>query len=223
MVIWKKTDFKDMGIVVEEIPNISKGKKSIDIYTIPGRSGFLSVDNGTYESFVVSISCHFNENADFDSIKEFLDGYGTLSFDDEREYTAIIQNSISFEKILMFKKFVVQFLVNPIAEDIISSTHNVIENPDSFNIFGATANVYPIIKITGSGDATITINNKIFKLFDMDGTFTLDCKLKVITKDGVNVSNKMLYDFPYLKSGENIISFIGNITEFKIIYKKAYI
>lgn len=223
MVIWKKTDFKDIGIIVEEIPPISKGKKNIDIYTIPGRSGFLSVDNGTYESFVVSVSCHFNENADFDSIKKFLDGYGTLSFDGEREYTAIIQNSISFEKVQMFKKFVVQFLVNPIAEDIIYSSHDVVKTPDSFKIFGATSNMYPIIKITGTGDATFTINNQTFKLFDIDGTFILDCKLKVITKNGVNVSNKMLYDFPYLKNGENVISYVGNISSFQIIYKKAYV
>ena len=54
-MIWKNKDFKEFGIIVEETPTISKGKKNIDIYTIPGRSGFLSVDNGTYESFVVSV------------------------------------------------------------------------------------------------------------------------------------------------------------------------
>lgn len=223
MLLWKNVDFRSKGIIVEETPKISKGKKNIDIYTIPGRSGFLSIDNGTYDSFVISVSCHFNENANFDEIKEYLDGYGTISLDGEREYTGIIQNSISFEKVLMFKKFVVQFLVNPIAEDIISTPYNVENSSDILNITGATAEITPIIEITGTGDATITINNKSFILYDMDGKFILDCKAKVITKDGINVSNKMQYDFPKLKSGENTIEYVGNISEFKIIYKKAYL
>lgn len=223
MLLWKNIDFKTKGIIVEETPKISKGQKNIDIYTIPGRNGFLSIDNGTYQSFVVSVSCHFNETADFDDIKEFLDGYGTLSFDGEREYTGIIQNSISFEKILMFKKFVVQFLVNPIAEDINSTTYNVSSAEEVLNIVGATATITPILEITGSGDITITINNKSFNLLDIDGTYILDSKSKIITKNGINAANKMLYDFPTLKGGENNISYIGNITSFKIIYKKAYL
>lgn len=223
MLLWKNIDFKTKGIIVEETPKISKGQKNIDVYTIPGRNGFLSIDNGTYQSFVVSVSCHFNETADFDDIKEFLDGYGTLSFDGEREYTGIIQNSISFEKILMFKKFVVQFLVNPIAEDINSTTYNVSSAEEVLNIVGATATITPILEITGSGDITITINNKSFNLLDIDGTYILDSKSKIITKNGINAANKMLYDFPTLKGGENNISYIGNISSFKIIYKKAYL
>lgn len=223
MLLWKNIDFRNKGIIVEETPKISKGKKNIDIYTIPGRSGFLSIDNGTYDSFVISVSCHFNENANFDEIKEYLDGYGTISLDGQREYTGIIQNSISFEKVLMFKKFVVQFLVNPIAEDIKSTTYNVESSSDILTISGATAEINPILEITGSGDATITINNKSFVLYDMDGKFILDCKSKVITKDGINVSNKMQYDFPKLYNGENTIDYVGNISEFKIIYKKAYL
>lgn len=223
MLLWKNIDFRNKGIIVEETPKISKGKKNIDIYTIPGRSGFLSIDNGTYDSFVISVSCHFNENANFDEIKEYLDGYGTISLDGQREYTGIIQNSISFEKVLMFNKFVVQFLVNPIAEDINSTTYNVESSSDILTISGATAEINPIIEITGSGNATITINNKSFVLYDMDGKFILDCKSKVITKDRINVSNKMQYDFPKLYNGENTIDYVGNISEFKIIYKKAYL
>ena len=223
MLLWKNIDFKTKGIIVEETPKISKGQKNIDVYTIPGRNGFLSIDNGTYQSFVVSVSCHFNETANFDDIKAFLDGYGTLSLDGEREYTGIIQNSISFEKILMFKKFVVQFLVNPIAEDINSTTYNVSSAEEVLIIVGATATITPILEITGSGDITITINNKSFNLLDIDGTYILDSKSKIITKNGINAANKMLYDFPTLKGGENNISYIGNISSFKIIYKKAYL
>lgn len=223
MLLWKNVDFKTKGIIVEETPKISKAAKNIDVYTVPGRSGFLSIDNGTYDSFVVTVSCHFNEINDFDEIKSFLDGYGTLSFDGLREYTAIIQNAISFEKVLMFKKFAVQFLVNPIAEDIIATEYSVASASDTLNILSATAKMSPILEITGTDNATITINNKSFILNNMDGKYILDCKAKEITKNGINVSNQMQYDFPTLNPGLNEISYIGNITDFKIIYKKAYL
>ena len=226
MVIWKNIDLRDKGIIVEKTPKISKGKKRINTIEIEGRSGFLTIDNGTYDAFVVSVECHFDsERFDWDEIKEFLDGYGTLSFDGEREYTAIIQNAISFEKIKNFKKFIIQFLVNPIAEDLDSTDVYVDSNDFTLNINDATANMYPIIEITATEQETlgITVNNKTFYLYDIDGKYILDCKEKVITHNGTNASNHMKYDFPYLVSGENIIEYTGTIDEFKITYKKAYL
>lgn len=224
MLKWKGIDFKTKGIIVEKIPTISKGKKNIDVYTIPGRNGFLSVDNGTYSEFVVSVECHFNsQNFSIDKIKEYLDGYGTLSFDGLKEYNAIINNSISFEKIEQFKKFIVQFLVNPISEDINETSVTITEESTSIEIDDATATMYPTLLITATGDASVTINNHTFYLKNVDGECILDSKNKVITCNGVNISNKMLYDFPSLQPGINVISTIGTITAFVIKFRKAYL
>lgn len=223
MIKWKNENLKDYGIIVEETPVISKGKKNIDVYTIPGRSGFLSVDNNTYESVVISLSCHFEENCDFNKIKGFLDGYGTLELENGIEYTGIIQNSISFEKVLMFKKFIVQFLVNPISEETIVIERVIESSATTFEIEDATADMYPDIEITGSGDLTITINNSTFKILNADGTYLLNSKLKIITKDGINASSNMLYDFPKLIPGTNSISYLGDVTSFKIRYRKAFL
>ena len=122
MVKWKNVDLSTKGIVVEKTPTISKGNKKIDIFEIEGRSGFLSIDKGTYEPFSIKLECHAKETANFDEIKAFLDGYGTLSFNNDREYTAVINNAIPFEKVLMFKSFVISFMVNPIAHDITPTT-----------------------------------------------------------------------------------------------------
>lgn len=226
MVIWKGINLENKGIIVEKTPQISKGKKRIDTYEIAGRSGFLTIDNGTYDAFVVSCECHFdNDRSNWNDIKEFLDGYGTLSFDGLKEYTAIIQNAISFEKIKNFKKFMIQFLVNPIAEDINSTSVSVDSDEYTLNISDATANMYPVIEITATEQETlgITVNNKTFYLYDIDGKYILDCKEKVITHNGTNASNHMKYDFPFLISGENSIEYTGTIDEFKITYKKAYL
>jgi phage-related protein len=227
MVKWKGIEFSTKGIIVEKTPSIMKGKKRFEKYEIEGRNGVLVIDKGTYDSFVVTLECHFDiSRYSIEEIKEFLDGYGTLSFDGKKEYTAIIQNQIEFEKVSMFRKFPIQFLVNPICTDINSTLLEVESNNYEINIEEATANMYPLLTIKGSGDVSFTFNNKTFYLYELnqDNTYYLDCENKVIyDTNNVNCSRLMRYDFPYLKPKKNTISYTGTITLFQIEYKKAYI
>lgn len=226
MVIWKGINLLGKGIIVEKEPNIIKGQKNISIYEIEGRNGNLVIDNGTYKSFTLSINCHLDTDvADIDEIKELLDGYGTLSLDGKREYYAYIKNSISFTKVIgKFKSFIIQFQVNPIAHDINSTLVNVTKNGQQFNINKGIA-TNPIISIKGEGNLDITVNNTMFKLFNLNPSFTyrLDCENKVITANGLNVANQMQYDFPSLRKGTNTVNYTGTVNEFKIEYKKAYL
>ena len=54
---WNGTLLFNKGIIVEKIPPITKAKKRITQYTIPGRNGVLHVDDGTYEPFSLSLEC----------------------------------------------------------------------------------------------------------------------------------------------------------------------
>lgn len=223
MVLWNNINLRSKGIIVENIPTISKGKKKIETIQIDGRNGFLTIDSGTYEPFPLSLECHCTDEANLDEIKAFLDGYGTLSFDGEREYTAIIDNSISFETILpIFKKFLISFLVNPIASDI-EATYQDLTNEDNIEI-DTYSTIYPTLIIECSGDISVTINNNTFYLYDTDGIYTLDCLNKVIIdNNNNNVSNIMYGDFPTFKPGVNSISSTGTITSIETNYKKTYL
>lgn len=224
MVLWKGIDLRDKGIIVEYTPKISKAKKKIDVYEIEGRNGFVSIDTGSYEPFSMPVECHISDRANKDEICEFLDGYGTLSLDGIRQYTAIINNAIEFEKILKFKKFLINFLVNPIAEDIESKNINIDSNNYILNINDTYSSIFPILKITCSGDVTFVINNKTFILKGTSGSYILDCKNKVITDSfGNNASSIMLYDFPTLEKGDNTINYIGEVSNFEIEYRKTYL
>lgn len=220
---WKNEDLKDYGIVVEKIPTISKAKKKIDIMQVDGRNGFLSIDTGTYEPFSVTLECHCTDEADLNEIKAFLDGYGTLSFDGVKEYTSVIDNTIPFETILpIFKKFQISFLVNPIAEDITPTTIDLLEI-EELNLDTYT-DVFPTLEITCSGNVSFTINGNMFYLVDTDGTYTLDCKNKVIYDSfGNNASGLMNGDFPKFKPGINSIHQNGTITGFTATIRKTYL
>ena len=221
MVKWKGIDLSTYGIVVEKTPTISKGKKDIETYSVAGRNGFLSIDKGTYQPFSLQIECHAKETANFDDIKAFLDGYGTLSFDNEKEYTAIVNNAIPFEKVQMFKSFAIQFMVNPIAHDITPTTLTI---TDDFTITGATARINPTLTLVASaGGADVLINGVEFTTSNEDATtYILDCENKVITKNGVNAASEMSGDFPYFKNGENTYEGTG-VESLTASYKKAYL
>lgn len=222
MVLWKNVDLKNKGIIVETIPTISKGKKKIDVYQIEGRNGFLSVDTGVYEPFEVSLECHCSDTANLDEIKAFLDGYGTLSFDGLREYTAIIDNTIPFEAVQMFKRFQISFLVNPIAENKTATTLNLL-GLSNFSIT-TYSDIYPTLTITCTGNISVNINNNIFYLNDTNGTYTLDCKNKEIYDSlNANKSGIMNGDFPKFKDGTNTISTTGTITAISASYKETYL
>ena len=219
---WKGYSFNSKGIIIEETPIPNKPKHSYTQYTIPGRDGYLAIDNKTYEPLILSLKCHLNtENVDMNEIRAWLDGYGELQINDERVYTGFISNAISFEKITRFRKFIIQFTLQPIAKAVTPTTIDAL-NIDSINSDTYTK-TYPKITITGTGDISFSINNINFTIYDADGTYVLDCEAKVITKNGINQSNNMSGDFPYIINGTNPIVKSGTITALTIEYSKTFI
>ena len=226
MFWWKGTGSDEMNLIVSKTPKISKGKKSIEKIAIPGRSGFLTIDNGTYEGFVISIECHFDkEEADQDAILAWLDGAGKLSLDNIRQWDAVITNSISLEKVVgLYRSFLIQFECQPVSEEIVERTYTVSSNPATLTISGATATMEPTLEITAVGDVQVTVNSKAFHLYGLAGKVILNSKLKVITDHTeANISHKMLGEFPVLQPGDNTIDIIGTITGFNILYHKAFL
>jgi len=219
---WKGVSFNSMGIIIEETPIPNKPNHSYTRYEIPGRSGYLAIDNKTYDALLLSIKCHLNTDvADMNEIREWLDGYGELQVDNEKKYRGFISNAISFEKITNFRKFIVQFTLQPIALAITPTTIDALEI-NSFTSDTYTK-AFPIITITGTGTITINVNNMPFTIYDADGTYILDCEAKVITKNGINQSNNMSGEFPYVVNGTNSIIKSGDITSITIEYSKTFI
>lgn len=224
MYKWKGTELSSKGIIVEKKPTISKGKKKIETYDVPGRSGFLSIDTGTYEPFEVSLECHLDTSvSNLDEVKEFLDGYGTLQFEADRQYTAIINNAIPFEVVAKkFRSFIIQFLVNPIAE---STTNYQIAPVGTQTVtIDAATTMYPLIFAAFINTADLTINGTTFTLEKTgDNMFFLDCKnQEVYDSNHNNMAEYMSGDFPTLKPGTNTISYTTPSAAYTINYRKTY-
>ena len=219
---WKGTRFNSKGIIIEKTPIPVKPNHSYTKYTIPGRSGFLTIDNKTFDPITLSLECHLDiNNVNINEIRQWLDGYGELQIDNEKKYIGYISNQISFDKVMNFRKFIIMFTLQPIAKALTPTTVNAL-NINSLSVDTYT-NVNPKITITGTGNITFKINNIGFTLDNADGTYILDCELKVITKNGVNQSSIMSGEFPYIINGSNSLTKSGTITALTIEYSKTFI
>lgn len=219
---WKNYSFNSKGIIIEKTPIPNKPKHSYTQYTIPGRNGYLAIDNKTYDPLLLSLECHLDtNNADMNEIRAWLDGYGELQIDSEKKYRGFISNAISFEKITHFRKFIIQFTLQPLAIAVTPTTIDALEEDEIDS--DTYAKAYPKITITGTGDISFSINNVGFTIEDADGTYVLDCEAKIITKNGINQSNNMSGDFPYIINGTNPIIKSGTITAVTVEYSKTFL
>lgn len=217
---WNGISFNSKGVIIEETPIIPKPKRSFTQYTIPGRSGYLAIDNKTYDAIPFTLKCHYR-NGNREDISSWLDGYGRLQIDNEKEYIGYISNSIPFEKVARFRKFQVQFMLQPIGRAVTPT----IVNMTSTGVFESDTytDAYPIITLTGTGNITIGLNGIQFTIYEADGTYILDSEAKVITKNGINASNSMSGDFPKVINGNNALTVTGDVTALTIEYKKSYL
>ena len=223
--IYNGINSKDMGVVLKKLPPITKPKRKIEAIQVPGRNGKLYIDENCYEAITVSLECALKRNVDPRKITEWLVEFGTITFSDEIDkfYKAAITNSIPFSRVFrVYREFIIQLELQPIAMSIEEYEYNCNDNDIHMLEIECTAPMNPYIKVTGSGDVQLTINNSICNLNIDEEYIELDCELQNAFRGTKNKNNMMNGTFPILNPGENTIQVIGN-ANIQIKYQKAYI
>ena len=218
--IFNNINSKDLGIIIKEMPPISKAEKNIESFNITGRNGDTHIDNGTYKNKSYTIHCILMDKTKIDDLKSLFDGVGTLELSNElgREYKAVIKNQIDFTKYLTFlREFPLEFSLHPIAYSKNSKTIEITED-STFDI-GGTVNVPPILTINGTG--IVTINNISFEVLETG--ITIDCDLMNCTVNDINKNDKVILDdFPNLIIGTNTIKLGTGVSSVEIEYKEGW-
>lgn len=223
--IYNGINSKDMGVVLKALPPITRPKKRIETITVPGRNGNLYIDENCYEPIIISLECTLKKDVAPRRITEWLVEFGTITFSDEVDkfYKATIINSIPLSRIFrVYREFIIQLELQPIALSNQEYTYNCNNNNMNTLEIECSAEMYPYIKVTGSGDVQLNINNKICTLKIDESYIELDSELQNAYKGTTNKNNKMNGDFPILVPGKNTIQITGNAS-MQIKYRKAYI
>lgn len=229
-IIWKGIDSNTIpGLIICELPPITKPKMKTSIIKIDGRDGDIIEELG-YESYTKNISIGLARNYKIDEVIKYFTGTGTLELSNEpnKIYNCKIIEKIDYEKLLRFKKAIVKFHTQPFKylknETIVEQT---ITTQTSINVENIGLEISkPIITLEGTGTIEISINNKtIFKYTfpDNETKVVIDSIEEEAYLEGVYKNRNMLGEFPKLQVGENIITWTGTITKIKIEPKSRWL
>ena len=215
---WNGTRCTDYGIHVVRQPELIRPPERLTFTSVPGRSGTFTTLEGmdVYDDFLLSVECVIRDTASLNSIFAWLKGSGklTLATRPGGFYDACIVNQISLEQILRgnpHRRFVLNFRCQPffylsgVANISIPASGTYLTNPGS--VFSE-----PVLKVTLTSDAQITMGGSYFELAGITGTVTVDTPLKETYKSYSSYNSKMSGDYPTLLPGENIITWSGGVT-----------
>lgn len=229
-IIWKNIDSETIpGLIITNIPPITKPKMKTSITKIDGRDGDIIEELG-YESYTKSIGIGLARNYDIDRVMKYFTGVGELiiSAEPDKVYKAQIIEKIDYERLIRFKTAVVKFYTQPYK--YLKDEKSIIldiNNETSLKITNVgLEKSKPIITLEGTGTIEISLNG--FNLFkyvfpENETKVVIDSLEEEAYLDNVLKNRNMLGSFPIFEVGENTISWSGNLTQISIEPKSRWL
>lgn len=172
-----------------------------------------------YDDMLLTCTCFIENTNRLTEIAAWLRGSGTVTFANRQGgfYYARVVNQIEFEKILRGhpnRTFAVTFRCQPFfnmtADNITVTTFGTfIANP------GRIASE-PVINVTLSGDAEITIGGYMFSLTGVTGTVTIDTPKLECYQNYTSRNACMAGDYPKIPAVGAYVSWVGDISRIVI-------
>ena len=217
------------GLIIQELPSISRPKVRTENVVIDGRDGDIVTELG-YQSYDKSMSIGLNMEADLDEVMQYFSGKGKVIFSNEpdKEYTVILSDKIDYNRLVKFRTANVKFHVQPYK-------YLVDEAPFIFDITNETEvkvanqgyiDSKPVITIWGTGTVTLTVNSVdicTLTFGENDTYLTVDSLQEDCYKDLTLKNRQMTGQFPKLKQGINTITWTGSISKIKVEPKSRWL
>lgn len=209
----------DAGLLIKERPSIQPPAKRVQTVRVAGRDGELVIDDGLYDSLVISVKFNFLTKTPaqwmeaFRAAKDWLSGHGELWFSDDPHWfyrVNYIQITDTERTTRRLGNFTAEFHCEPY---MYSREGQKIADIADGTLYNPHMTSHPLIYITGTGTGTLTINNKSVD-FSSEAIGVLSGQLSIDT----DLMRTMNYSHPandaisgdyanlYLRPGMNYIS-----------------
>lgn len=220
------SSLSDLDLRIIKRPNIPYPKRRYETFELKDVDGQEIEDLGTFDNVKIDVGFNFidrvNINIKVIKILNWLNkvnDYKLIFADDFELYRKVkMIECTDIERQLKVKgSFTVSFICDPFKYYIENSLITIKAN--NYKIYSSELvyNAKPLVKVYGSGDITLTINNKDINLKGISDHIILNSTLMEAYNDNVeNLNNKMNGEFPILLSGSNTISWIGNVTKIEV-------
>lgn len=218
---------KEFNMYINAEINISSSQPDYSTIEVPGRDGDLILPNNRYKSFsqtvpVIFLGGYKDTMSKIEQVRRWLLSDTEfhdfkLSSDSGYTYRAAYLDNFEVKKTadglstdLNFEMMPYKYLNSGLDSQTISSGTTL---TNSGNI-----PALPLLKITGSGDIKITLDNQTVSLKGIDTGIILDCESQLCTSLDVTRTqfDKLYSDFPRLPVGNTKISWSGTVSKFEI-------
>lgn len=213
----------DFGLIISQKDIYSAPARDQSFVSVPGRNGDVIVDNNRYENATVyyTVGCKDIKNK-ATALKLWLckPGYFRLTDTYQPSYfrMAAFASALPIDEVLENvgqAKIVFNckpFMYSVAGEDTITlTTAGSVNNPEGFESL-------PYIKITGSENVTLTINNNSYYMTSIGPSIELDSELMSAYRGSTLLNSKIGFtEFPVLEPGTNNISWTGSVTKVEIV------
>lgn len=207
----------DFGVYISGEGTYNAPERSITEEIVPGRNGFLIIDNGRYQNIEVNypafIINDFPRNmSGMRSYLASLRGYTRIEdsyHPDEYRMGALI-GGISVQTSGYMNRegrFNLTFSCKP--QRFLRSGEYAIPVTTGMKIYNPTLfDAKPIIRIYGNG--SVTLNGETMNWSGPSEYVDIDCDIQDCYYMGTNMNSYVEGDFPVLSPGENTITFTGS-------------
>lgn len=227
--IFKNIDSRAVkGLIVSELPPITKPKMRVRIDTIDGKDGSETVNLG-FEAYTKTVKIGLTRGYDIDNIIAWLHGDGEIQFSNEpdRVYRVKVHDAIDFERLLRFRTADVKFYTQPFKYSATERTKTLNVSGQSTAEIRNAGNYFskPIITLTGTGTINISVNGvqKCVLTLGTSESITLDADKQEAYFDGVLKNRKMDGEFVTLEVGKNTITWTGDLSKIEITHYSRWI
>lgn len=239
-IIWNEISSRSIPLIVERPPDYVVAERGYEATHILGRNGDLLTDNKSYKNVNQPYDIAFGSLEKTHSemaaaVSEWLhsaSGYAKLedSYDPDHFRMAYYQEEAELENILNhlgratinFNCMPQKFLKSGDRPIIFTVSGSILLNPTRFEAL-------PVISIFGTGAATLTVNDMNIKIKEIGNQITLDSDLgevytlssdiAISKNDQIEWPDLTHHAFPFFKSGQNRISFTGNVSRVEVTPK----
>lgn len=216
----------DHGLCLYERPNIPTPKRDVEKINIRGRNGSLTKEYA-WQDITFDVTLNILEDSsikpDTRTIKQYILKAKTLKMSDESYYYQIIDVEMSDiqNEIEQYGLFTVSFSCKPF--QCLDKTVAAITTSPSTVVNSGTVEADPVIKVTGIGNITLSVNGRGFLLIGITDYITIDSAMGFSYRLTAGMDHKTNGTMPYLDPGNNVVSWTGTVTKVEITYKEAYL
>lgn len=220
--IFKNIDSRDIkGLIVSELPPITKPKMRVRVDTIDGKDGAETVNLG-FEAYTKTVKIGLARDFNIDNIIEWLHGEGNIQFSNEPDkyYRVKVHDQIDFERLLRFRTAEVKFFTQPFKYSATERTKTLPVTGLSTAEVRNAGNYFskPIVTVTGTGIVNISVNGvqKCVLNLGTNESITLDADKEEAYTGNTLKNRQMDGEFLMFEVGKNTITWTGSLTKIEI-------